>query len=120
MYLLLWNWDFYLYDLRLFRYFSLFAAILFMIAYFTAFAIEMDLVLLEGKVWRENNLPEVMIALIIGELILLYAPTALINSYICMKELTLNQFAWRKEDDYKEGEVFNSFSIDALYWLGFD
>jgi len=91
-----------------------------MLAYIAGIAIELDLVLLEGKVWRENNLPELMLALIIGEMLLIYAPTALINELICFKELTLNQFAWRKEDDYREGEVFNSFSIDALYWLGLD
>ena len=61
-----------------------------------------------------------MLALIIGELLIYYAPSMVVNTLIIMKEMTLNQFAWRKKDDYKEGEFFDMVNMDLFYYLGFD
>lgn len=120
LYLLLWNDDLYLYDLRIIRYFVLLGAITFVGFYLFALAVELDLVLLEGKIYKQDSAAELILALIIGELLLYYAPSMLVNSLICLKEMTLNQFAWRKKDDFKEGEFFNMVNMDLFYYFGFD
>lgn len=90
MYLLLWNDELYMYDLRIIRYFVLMEAIMFIISYFFSFAVLFDLVIVEGQIYYEDNLPEMLLALIIGELGIYYMPTALINMLIIMKEMTLS------------------------------
>ena len=81
---------------------------------------ELELVWLEGKIYKEDNAVELVLALVIGELIIYYFPTALINMFIIMKEMTLNQFAWRKKDDFKEGEFYSLFNMDLFYYWDFD
>ena len=120
MYMLLWNEDLYLYDLRLLRYFVVFLAIVFEFFYACGVSAELELVWLEGKIYKEDNAVELVLALVIGELIIYYFPTALINMFIIMKEMTLNQFAWRKKDDFKEGEFYSLFNMDLFYYWDFD
>ena len=120
MYMLIWNEDLYLYDLRLLRYFVVFLAIVFEFFYACGVSAELELVWLEGKIYKEDNAVELVLALVIGELIIYYFPTALINMFIIMKEMTLNQFAWRKKDDFKEGEFYSLFNMDLFYYWDFD
>ena len=96
LYLLLWNEDIYLYDLRIIRYFVLLGAITFDFFYFGFFGMELDIVLIDGVHYKDNNLIELLLALIIGELLIYYAPTAVVNTFIILKEMTLSQIAWRK------------------------
>lgn len=90
MYLLLWNQDFYLYDLRLLRYLVLLLAITFDFFYACLFSAELEIVWLEGKLYKEDNAVEVVLALIFGEMLIYYFPTAIVNSIIILKEMTLN------------------------------
>lgn len=120
MYLLLWNEDWYLYDLRIVRFLSLAGAITFMIFYMAGVAVEVDLLVVEGIINNTDSWFTMLMALIFGELVLYYSPTALVNTFIILKESTLNQLAWRKRDDFREGEVYNQFNMDLLYWLGVD
>ena len=90
MYLLLWNDEMYLYDFRIVRYIVLLEAYIFMFFYVFSFLVVVDLVIIEGKIFQIGNLVEMLLALIIGELLMYYFPTALINTIIILKELTLN------------------------------
>ena len=50
-----------------------------------------------------------------------FGPTAIINLIIFLKELTMNQFAWAKNEDFETGRVpILGFNVDLLYWAGFD
>ena len=120
MYLLLWNDEFYLYDFRLVRYMVLLAAMVFNFIYACWVSAELEIVWVEGTIYKEDNAVEVILALVLGELIIYYFPTFLVNLFIILKEMTLNQLAWRKVDDYREGQFFNWINMDILYWLGFD
>lgn len=50
----------------------------------------MEIVWLEGKLYKEDNAVEVVLALIFGEMLIYYFPTAIVNSIIILKEMTLN------------------------------
>lgn len=100
LYLLLWNEDWYLYDFRPIRFLVLAGAITFSIFYGIALAIELDLVFIDGQIYKTDSVVELILSLIIGELLLYYSPSALVNLFIIMKEATLNQLAWRKKDDF--------------------
>ena len=50
-----------------------------------------------------------------------FAPTAIINLIIFVKELMMNQFAWAKNEDYTTGRIpILGINIDLLYWFGFN
>jgi len=50
-----------------------------------------------------------------------FAPTAIINLIVFLKELMMNQFAWAKNEDFETGKIpLLGFNVDLLYWMGFD
>ena len=90
MWLLLWNTEVYLYDLRILRYISLFSAITFNVLYFTAICGEADLIFVKGRMEKTDNPIDVFLGLVTGYIILDLIPTAYVNFLIVLKEITLN------------------------------
>lgn len=123
MLMLIWNFDIYLYDLRLLRYFSELQAIVFNAFYILMLGTELDLIyngrLGLGELYVDaSNVFDMMLAVVIGYLLIEYFPTAYINTAIIVKEMTLNQFAWRKSQDYQEAMLFNRYDVDVYDYLG--
>lgn len=118
MLMLVWNWDLYLYDLRIVRYLSELYALMFIFAFLIMSGIEIDLVFVKGKLDKTDNIIDLLSALFIGYNLALHVPTFLVNAIIVMKELTLNQFAWRKDEDYQEGKIHNGVDLDVFAWFG--
>ncbi len=114
----MWNTDVYLYDLRIVRYLSLISAIIFNIFYFTGICGEADLIFVKGRMEKTDNPIDVFLGLITGYILLDLAPTAYVNLLIVLKELTLNQFAWNKKKEFKEGKLFGIFDTNILQWFG--
>jgi len=119
MLMLVWNWDLYLYDFRIVRYLSELYALMFIFAFLIMSGIEIDLVFVKGKLDKTDNIIDLLSALFIGYNLALHVPTFLVNVIIVMKELTLNQFAWRKDEDYQEGKIHNGVDLDVFAWFGF-
>ena len=72
-----------------------------------------------GEVYVDSsNLIDMLLAIFIGYMLIEYFPTFYVNASIIVKEMTLNQFAWRKSQDYKEAMLFNQYDVDIYYWLG--
>lgn len=114
LWLLLWNTDVYLYDLRILRYVSLTSAIVFNVLYFTGICGEADLIFVKGRMEKTDNPIDVFISLVTGYVLLDLAPTFYVNLLIALKELTLNQFAWNKKHEFKEGKLFGIFDTNFL------
>lgn len=119
MLMLVWNWDLYLYDFRIVRYLSELYALIFIFAFLIMSGIELDLVFVKGKLDKTDNIFDLLSALFIGYNLALHVPTFLVNVIIVLKELTLNQFAWRKDEDYQEGKIDNGVDLDVFAWFGF-
>lgn len=119
MLLLVWNNEMYLYDFRLLRYFSELMAIMFNLAYIMMVGITLDLVYVKGAFEKQDSLFDMMMALYLGYNLFLHSPTFLVNFFIVAKELLmLNQFAWRADQDYQEGKIYNTVDLDMFSWLG--
>ena len=114
MWILLWNTDVYLYDLRILRYSSLASAFTFGLIYFIAICGEADLIFVKGKLQKTDSAIDIFLGLITGYIIVDLFPTFLINAFIVLKELTLNQFAWNKSHEYKEGKIFGLIDTNFL------
>ena len=82
--------------------------------------IELDLVYVKGKLEDSDNVFDLMFAVFIGYMLVDFFPTFVVNFVIVLKEATLNQFAWRRSQDYGEGLLFNKFNTDFLSILGID
>ena len=87
---LVWNVKTYLYDLRVMRYLAYFFAIAFIATYTTATAILMDLMFVKGKHAGSDRAVDLMFALFIGYNLVEFFPTAFTNTFIILKELTMN------------------------------
>lgn len=120
MLMLVWNWEFYLYDLRIIRYISEAEAIIFGLLYIFFVGVEIDLVYIKGRLDKDDNIYDLLMALIFGYNLAMWAPTFITNFLILEKELTLNQLAWSKSEDYQEGKILNEYSIDIFEWVGID
>lgn len=107
MLLLLWNNEIYIYDFRIVRYMSFFVAIAFDIFYLVMAGTSADLVFVKGKAEDDANVYDILLALILGYSSIFLLPTFMENAMIVMKELTMNQLAWTRDDDYKAGVAFN-------------
>ena len=57
-------------------------------------------------------------ALYLGYNLFLHSPTFIVNFFIVAKELTLNQFAWREDEDFEEGKIYNTVDMDVFDWFG--
>lgn len=117
---LVWNVDIYMYDLRIVRYISELGALVFVVGFVMYTGVEIDLVYVRGALSRQQapNVFDVFSALFIGYNLALHVPTFLVNAIILLKEVSLNQFAWRKEDDYEEGYILNTVNMDMFSWFG--
>lgn len=115
MELLVWNNEMYLYDFRIVRYLSLLCAVLFSAFFLLMIGVELDLVFVNGS---EDNLIDLMSALFLGYNLALHTPTLLVSVIIVAKELTLNQLAWRRDQDYAEGKLYNTVDMDFFDWFG--
>ena len=51
-----------------------------------------------------------------GYLLVNFLPLFIINAFIILKEMTMNQLAWSDEADFKEGQMFG-ISIDMVHWI---
>ena len=107
MLLLLWNNEIYIYDFRILRYMSLMAALAFDFCFVIMAGTAVDLIYVKGKAEDDTNVYDIFFALIVGYSTLFLIPTFLENAMIVMKELTMNQLAWTRTDDYKAGLLFN-------------
>lgn len=112
--LLTWNFDIYLYDLRIVRLVMAALAVLFWVVYIISAAVWADLVFLKEAIGDKGTIYDIMIVLFIGYNLMYNIPTAVINAIIIGKELTLNQFAWSKDADWKAGKLFDTWSNVVL------
>lgn len=115
---LVWNSDIYLYDLRIIRYLSELYAIIFLLGFVLMSGVELDLVYVKGALDKSDSIYDLLSALFIGYNLALFAPTLIVSVIIIGKELTLNPFAWRKDEDFEEGKVYNSVNMDVFTWFG--
>ena len=67
---------------------------------------------------KTDNPIDVFLTLIVGYVLLNLSPTAFVNFIIVLKELTLNQFAWNKSHEYKDGKIFGLIDTNVLEWFG--
>ena len=118
MLLLVWNVELYLYDCRIMRYISEMSAIAFIVGFVMMSGVELDLVFVQGALEKDNNVIDLLSALVLGYNLALHAPTLIVNVLIVGKELTLNPFAWRKDQDFEAGMIYNTVNMDIFYWLG--
>ena len=90
MFFLSWNFEIYIYDLRIIRYFSLIAAVMYDIFYVIMAATALDLVLVKGKMEDEANIYDITLALTLSYTSILFLPTFMENALIFLKEMTMN------------------------------
>ena len=112
--MLVWNFNLYLYTFRIIRYIVFFEAISFLFLYLMMLGVFLDLYFVKKYLNEKNDIYDLFITLFTGYNLGLLAPTAFINFAIIVKELTLNQAAWTKDKDYKEGSLFNYVNINFL------
>ena len=72
--------------------------------------------------WDERanlNQYDLLKSLIFGYSLLIFLPTFVIDTNIVLKEMTLNQFAWNKHEDYNEANLFfGNINGDLLELFG--
>jgi len=69
----------------------------------------------------KDAIMDMVIGMIVVNSIPTFAPTAFINLVVFLKECTMNQFAWAKNEDFTTGRVpILGINLDLLYWFGFD
>lgn len=118
MLMLVWNFDVYLYDLRLIRYLSAFCALIFVIGFILMTGVELDLVFVKGAAQKADDVFDLLGALFLGYNLALLTPTLIVSVIILGKELTLNQFAWRKDQDFEAGKIYDTVDLDPFDWFG--
>ena len=119
MFMLLQNTDAYLYDFRLTRYVSLFLAMSFDLVYLAVLYRVYDLLFIKAMKEKTTNPFDLISVVVLGYGVTFFAPDFFINMLIFLKELTLSQTAWTKEDDYPEGYALDGkLNIDILSWIG--
>ena len=110
----LWNIKTYLYGMRIFRYLFFGSSITFMLIYSIALAMLVDLVIVKGKMQGRDKGVDMMMAMFIGYNIVEFIPTAFCSTFIILKELTMNQFAFSAEEEYTTGILLNKYNIDIF------
>ena len=90
--------EIYLYDFRIIRYISLLLAGFVDTMYLIMVREELQLIYYKT---RDDIIKiDVFFSLIFGYTLIMFLPTFLIDFFIILKEMTLNQLAWTKEEDY--------------------
>ena len=116
MFFLIWDVPFYLYTLRIWRWINFGLAIAFMLYYASLFAIDYEFLYMIDE-WESNQvLFNSLVATLVSYMILDLIPTFLVNFTIVTKEITMNQLAWKREDE----EDGFWFKFDVFGWLGVD
>ena len=110
----LWNIKTYLYDMRIFRYLFFGSSISFMLIYWISLAMFVDLVIVKGKMQGRDKGVDMMMAMFIGYNLVEFIPTAFCSTFIILKELTMNQFAFSAEEEYTTGILLNRYNIDIF------
>ena len=54
-----------------------------------------DLIFIKGKHEKDDDLMDILVATFLGYSIITFGPTAYVNFEIVIKEMTMNQLAWR-------------------------
>jgi hypothetical protein len=98
MFLLIWDVDFYLYDLRIVRYISFAQALVFDAAYMMLFLLDAYMLILVDE-WAAGNgvIGNAFAVTIMSYCLIEFAPTFYVNAEIAGKEFTMNQLAWSKQ-----------------------
>jgi hypothetical protein len=118
MFMLLQNSEAYLYDFRMTRYLSLLLATAFDFIYLVVLKRVYDLLFIKALRDHSDNAFDLLNTVVLGYMSVFYAPDFIINALIFLKELTLKQSAWSKEEDYTEGFALNGLvDIDILDWI---
>ena len=115
-----WNIEIYQYDLRILRYFSFGWALTYCIFYWgTAIAAaEWLWVKDEFDETDEQAIPDFMIGVSLCYFVIQFAGSYFTNLGVVLKELTMNQFALSKDEDYQEGVVAGTgLDLDVLKWF---
>lgn len=116
----LWDVHNYLYGMRVIRYIFSGAAVVFMLIYWIAGAILLDLMFVKGKIAGRDRPVDLMFALFIGYNLIELFPTAFCNTFIILKELTMNQLAFSAEEDFTPGMLLDKYNIDIFTWFNID
>lgn len=109
-FLLLSNTELYLYDLRPLRFVSFVLAVVFDLWYIAIIGADIEMVNSNERDWEHVDdtnkvVFDALFVTFLSYLGLEFFPTFLVNMLILMKELTMNQLAWTRDDDYREGYV---------------
>ena len=102
---------------------SLLSAMYYMFFYVIDCILAIDLIYVEDYTNANDTqaLPDFMLASMTGWSALHFSFTAFYNFVIIMKEMTMDQLAVSRNEDYKTGKVaFVNYNIDILYWMGID
>lgn len=115
------NSETYQYTLRPLRFVSYFVSFVYVIAYsilaITAF--EQFYVRDEMKETDAQSFPEFFKGITLVYLSGNFYATYLVNLVIVLKELTMDQMAWTKAEDFDANEIEGlGVNIDLLYWFG--
>ena len=89
--MLLWNFEAYLYDFRITRYFSALFAGIFDLFYIMVLAKTFELIIYKSKFLGNPTVVDVISAVIHAFFSVFFLPTFYVNSLILLKELTMNQ-----------------------------
>jgi len=120
---LLLDIQFYDYVLRPIRLLSYLAALVYNTIYIFNAALAFDLLYIQDF-WKADDsqaIPDFMLASISGYSVIHFSFTAFFNMIIILKELTMDQFALSKKEDFETGVVpYFGWNIDLFYWAGVD
>lgn len=95
------------YGLRILRYISFAAAIVFDLLYIVLATTTVDLIFIKGEKEDDANVYDILYAFILSYLTMFLLPTFGSNLMIVFKEITMNQLAWSKDEEYIDGTLYN-------------
>ena len=67
---------------------------------------------------KDYNAFDILVALVISYMAITFFPTFATNFVIILKESTMNQFAWSKDQEFQDGTFLGVFNDDLLDLIG--
>jgi len=116
-----YNIEAYQYALRPLRFLSFMISTLYVMAYTTLIISTYEEIWVKNE-WEETDaksFPDFFKGVALGYMSFNFLATYVVNLVIVIKEMTMDQLAWSKAEDFEAGEVEGlGWNIDLLYWFG--
>lgn len=116
-----YNIEEYQYTLRPLRYFSYLVSMIYVISYLIMVVSAYEEIFVRDEMLESDaqSFPDFMKGVTLAYMSMNFFVTFWINLGIVIKELTMDQLAWSKGEDFEEGVVEGlGWNIDLLYWFG--